>query len=160
MLHSGACEYAIRALTYLAARERGVLVQLDAVAHAEDIPAPFLGKILQILGHAGLVRSSKGRRGGWTLARSPDAVTLLEIHEAVEGRSGLDRCAVGLGRCSDRMPCPLHDAFKPLREAIRHYLATTTLAAMATAVAEKRKLLVREREARAAQRHATVPASL
>ncbi|HXQ28928.1 MAG TPA: Rrf2 family transcriptional regulator, partial [Gemmatimonadales bacterium] len=64
MLYSSACGYAIRALTFLAERPRGEFSQVRDIAIGEDIPAPFLGKILPDLVRAGLLRSSKGPHGG------------------------------------------------------------------------------------------------
>jgi Rrf2 family protein len=143
MLYSTACGYAIRALTHLAGRPTAGFRQLRDIARAEKIPVAFLGKILQDLVRAGLLTSSKGPGGGYALARRPAAVTLLAVKEVVDGTADLEGCASGLGRCSDDMPCPQHERFKPLRVAMRQYLATTTVADMATALAEKRALLAR-----------------
>lgn len=145
MLYSSASGYAIRALTFLAGQPTGVLCQVRDIAVAENIPAAFLGKILQDLVHARLLRSSKGPRGGYALARRATAITLLDIKAAIEGTADLDACASGLGRCSDDMPCPQHERFKPLRVAMKQYLATTTVADMAGTLAEKRALLGKRR---------------
>jgi Rrf2 family iron-sulfur cluster assembly transcriptional regulator len=152
MLYSNACGYAIRALTHLADRPARELTQLRDIAMAEDIPAAFLGKILQDLVHAGLLRSSKGPGGGYALAQRASAITLLAIKEVVEGTSDLEQCASGLGPCSDTKPCPQHERFKPLRVAMKRYLATTTVADMAGALAEKRVLLEQDRRRRRAKR--------
>jgi Rrf2 family protein len=145
LLYSSACRYAISALTELAGQTGGAGAgyrQLRDISHgAGDIPPAFLGKILQDLVRAGLLRSSKGPRGGYRLAQRPEAITLLAIRDAIDGTADLDACASGLGRCSDDMPCPQHEQFKPLRVAIKKYLAQTTLANMAQALAEKRVLL-------------------
>jgi Rrf2 family iron-sulfur cluster assembly transcriptional regulator len=154
MLYSSACGYAIRALTFLAEQPAGVLCQLRDIAVAEDIPAAFLGKILQDLVHARLLRSSKGPRGGYALARRATAITLLDIKATIDGTADLEGCASGFGRCSDDMPCPQHERFKPLRVAMKRYLATTTVADMARALAEKRALLA---QARAGTRPARRP---
>lgn len=145
MLYSSACGYAIRALTYLADRPRGEFFQAKDIARVEDIPAPFLGKILPALVRAGLLRSSKGPHGGYTLARRPTGITLLAIKAAIDGLAELDGCASGLGRCSSSKPCAQHDRFKPLRERIRGYLTTTTVADMTRALAGKRAALSRPR---------------
>ncbi len=142
MLWSSGCDYAIRALTHLAARP-GALVALKDMAAEEAIPAPFVGKVLQHLVKAGIVRSVKGPHGGYGLALAPRAITLLAVKAAVDGTRDLEACAVGLGACSDQLPCPLHDQFKPIRHAIRRYLETTTLADMTTAITRKRALLAR-----------------
>ena len=145
MLYSSACGYAIRALTFLAEQPTGVLCQLRDIAVAEDIPAAFLGKILQDLVHARLLRSSKGPRGGYALARRAIAISLLDIKAAIDGTHDLEGCASGFGRCSDEMPCPQHERFKPLRVAMMRYLAETSVADMARALAEKRASLARPR---------------
>jgi len=141
MLYSSACGYATRALTHLAAQPPGGFSQLRDIAAAEDIPAAFLGKILQDLVRAELLHSAKGPHGGYALARPATAITLLAIKQLIDGTADLEACASGLGRCSDDMPCPQHERFKPLREGIRRYLASTTVADMAKALAEKRALL-------------------
>jgi Rrf2 family transcriptional regulator, iron-sulfur cluster assembly transcription factor len=140
MLWSSACDYAIRAVARLA-RDPDVLVQLKDLAHDEALPAPFAAKILQSLVNAGILRSVKGPRGGYGLARPAREVTLLMVRGAIDGTSDLRACAVGLGPCSEDRPCPLHDAFKPTRESIRRYLETTTVAHMSSALARKRALI-------------------
>lgn len=138
MIYSSACEYGIRAATFLAARHgEEVLVKLRDISEAEDIPAPFLGSILQRLVTAGLLRSARGPTGGYALARPPEQVTLLDVKAALDGTAELDECAVGLGPCSDDMPCPLHDSWKPIREDIRRYLERTDLSQMARAMESK-----------------------
>lgn len=146
VLYSNACEYAVRALIHLAGAPAGKVAALQDLAQAEDIPAPFLGKILQVVVRAGLLRSAKGPGGGYALAHPARRITLLDVKRAVDGTADLEGCAVGLARCSDEMPCPQHQTWKPLREAIKRYLATTTLADMATALAKKRALLRAARE--------------
>lgn len=137
MLWSSACDYAIRACTHLAAQPDAV-TQLRDITRRESIPAPFVGKILQSLVRAGVLRSVKGPRGGYGLARPPGEITLLTIMAAIDGTKGLETCAVGLGHCSDDQPCPLHDTFKPTRQAIRRYLDSTTLADLEAALARRR----------------------
>ncbi len=143
MLYSKTCEYAIRALSYLALQPPGELRLLGDIAEAEDMPPSFASKILGDLVKAGVLRSARGPYGGYGLAVDPAVLTLLRIREIFDGTDDLDRCAAGLARCSDTAPCPLHDEFKPIRDSIRRYLRQTTLADMAGAVERKRALLRR-----------------
>ena len=136
MIYSKACEYGIRALTHLA-RQQDQLAVVREVSDAEGIPHYFLGKILQTMAKEGLVLSTKGPGGGFKLARPAEEITLLDIKAAIDGIDDLTECAVGLEQCNDRMPCPLHDTFSPLRSQIKAYLQETTLAAMAEAVDRK-----------------------
>jgi Rrf2 family protein len=141
MLYSGSCEYAIRALTFLAQRPTGKLTLLGDIAEAEAIPRAFLAKVLQDLVRKGLLRSARGPTGGYALADAPDRITLYDIRDAVDGTEDLFQCAVGLDPCSDETPCPLHETFKPLRAAIERYLRDTTIADLARGMWEKRALI-------------------
>ncbi len=138
MIYSKACEYGIRALTYLA-RHPNRLCLAKEISQSEGIPHYFLSKILQNLARQGVLRSVKGPGGGFQLAKDPEELTLYDIKALLDGTQDLDECAVGLGRCTDETPCPLHDAFQPLRERIKRYLKETTLADMARAVEAKRR---------------------
>lgn len=144
MLYSKTCEHAIRALAYLAARPVGELCLVGEIADAEDMPRPFTSKILRDLVRAGVLTSSRGPGGGYAMARDPGEISLLEILQIIDGADHIDRCAVGLDLCNEFAPCPLHDEFKPLRDAIRAYLEGTTLAAMSGALKRKRALLAEE----------------
>jgi Rrf2 family transcriptional regulator, iron-sulfur cluster assembly transcription factor len=139
MIHSTACEYAIRAMTYLAGFDSGARVLARDVSEHEHVPGPFLGKIFQTLVRAGLLTSAKGPGGGFALARDPQQISLFDIYHAVDGTSYLEACAVGLAKCSDETPCPLHERWKPIRERIRQYLETTSLSDMAEATRSKLK---------------------
>jgi len=155
VLYSKACEYAIRALTHLAGRDPQEFTLLREIAQAEEIPYPFLSKIFHDLVGAGLLRSAKGPHGGYALVGPATAVSLYEIKNAIEGTADLERCAVGLDRCTDDMPCPQHAIWKTLRQGIKRYLQRTTLADMERAVREKRALLAQERrQARAGRTRA------
>jgi len=140
VIYSSACEYAIRAAAYLASRhgDDGGLVKLRDITEAEDLPSPFLSSILQRLVTAGFLRSARGPTGGYALERPPDQITLYDIKAAVDGTAELEACAVGHDVCSDEVPCPLHDTWKPIREQIRAYLTQTTLSDMAAALDRKR----------------------
>ncbi len=141
MLYSKSCEYAIRAMAYLARQPRGTAARGEEIARAEGLPAPVLGKILQQLTRRGLLKSRRGPGGGFTLARRPRLVTLRDVVAVVDGLDHFLECAVGLDRCSDEAPCPLHDSFKPLRQRVLYYLETTTLEEMSRAVTRKKELL-------------------
>ncbi|MFV1987670.1 MAG: Rrf2 family transcriptional regulator [Gemmatimonadota bacterium] len=141
MIYSTACEYAIRALTVLAFEPSDEWVLRTTIAEAGDLPAPFMGKILKDLVRAGLLASVRGRGGGYRLARGADEIRLIDIRAAIDGTGDLDSCAVGLDPCSDETPCPLHDDFRRVRETIREYLVTTTLAQVASGRRRKTELL-------------------
>ncbi len=144
MIYSRPTEYALRALTYMGTHRPEGVTRVQEIAQAEDLPAPFLAKVLQQLARSGLLTSVKGPKGGFGFSRPPDQIALMEVVSVVDGTEGFSRCAVGLAECSDEMPCPLHDAWKPLRERINQYLAGITVADLATAMKRKRELLSRK----------------
>ena len=141
MIYSKPCEYAIRALSSLARSSNGTRVQAQEIAKEEGLPAPVLGKVLQELVRKGLLESRRGPGGGFRLARRPQLITLRDVVAAIDGLDQFLECAVGLERCSDESPCPLHDTWKGLRTQMMDYLEHTTLADMAAAVAKKKEFL-------------------
>jgi Rrf2 family transcriptional regulator, iron-sulfur cluster assembly transcription factor len=138
MMHSAACEYAIRAAAHLASAGPEAPVKMREISRREGIPGPFLSALLPRLVAAGVLESVRGPSGGYLLARSAEAISLHDLVVAVDGLDALEACAAGLGRCSDAVPCPLHDAWKPIREGMRSYLKRTTVRDMAAALAVKR----------------------
>ena len=145
MLYSSSCEYAIRALSYLErSNERG-LIPLANIAETQSIPAPFLGKILQTLVKADLLRSVRGPTGGYALAQPASEIRLLRIREILDGNADLERCAVGLDLCEDGTPCPLHETFRPIREAIKQYLSETSLQDVAQGLRDKEAAIAARR---------------
>jgi Rrf2 family iron-sulfur cluster assembly transcriptional regulator len=145
MLYSRSAEYAIRAFVHLAQVPDGRYAMVKQIAAEEEIPAHFLAKILQQLARKGLLRSSKGPAGGFSLRVPAGEVRLLDIVEALDGLSEYEKCASGLAECSDDMPCPLHDSWKPLRSRIMDYLGRNTIADLAKALEQKRKMIDKQR---------------
>jgi Rrf2 family protein len=138
MIFSAATEYAMRGLSELALRGTDDLVLLDTLIEGTDLPRDFLAKVFQKLVHSGILRSTKGRRGGFALMRPQHQITLMQITEAIEGPQRLDRCVIGLEACHDHMPCAQHDLYKPIRQRLKDYLSTTTLADLAASLRVKR----------------------
>lgn len=148
MIFSNPTEYAIRGLAELAGRANGGTVLLDQLVAGTDLPRDFMAKIFQKLVREGVLRSVKGRGGGFALARPGHQITLMQVVEAMEGPQLLDRCVVGLAACDDHMPCPQHDLYKPIRQRLRDYLNTTTVADLASSLKAKQSWhMMREKRA-------------
>jgi Rrf2 family protein len=144
MIYSTAAEYAIRGLSEIAARGLNGRVLLDDVVAGAGLPRDFMAKVFQKLVHAGVLRSAKGRGGGFALSRPAHEITLMQVVEAVDGPQPYDRCVIGLARCSDDMPCAQHDLYKPIRQRIKDYLNTTTAADLAASLRAKQAWQKRE----------------
>lgn len=113
--------YAIEALACLAKHD-GVSMRIGGIAELSGIPAPYLSKIFQRLGEAGIVESKRGYKGGVRLTRPPAEISLLEIAAAVElGRSPAHREPPG----DSPRPNTFWEAF---HDSYRQKLAAMTLA--------------------------------
>jgi len=137
MIFSSSTEYAIRGLSELAIRGAQRPIIVDELVAGSDLPRDFLAKVFQKLVRGGILRSMKGRGGGFSLARPVHEITLMSIIEAIDGPQPFDGCVVGLERCNDQMPCPQHDLYKPIRQRLKDYLNTTTLADLASSLRAK-----------------------
>jgi Rrf2 family transcriptional regulator, iron-sulfur cluster assembly transcription factor len=137
MIFTNATEYAIRGLGELAGRSTGGNMLLDQLVAGTDLPRDFMAKIFQKLVRGGILISAKGRGGGFALARPAHQISLMQVVEAMEGPQLLDRCVVGLERCNDQMPCPQHDLYKPIRQRLKDYLNTTSVADLASSLKAK-----------------------
>jgi Rrf2 family protein len=96
------CQYALRALFELGKRRLGGVTSVAEIAAAQAIPPRFLECILAELRHAGFVESRRGVRGGYSLSRGPEQITVGEIIRAVDGPVSPVRCGDDLpaARCS------------------------------------------------------------
>ncbi len=101
-------EYGIRGVLYLAQQDDGKISMLSAIAKAQDVPPRFLAKIFQALAKTGIVRSHRGAKGGFSLARPAAEITIKDVIEAIEGPIYLNVCLVGPGECSRDKICPMH----------------------------------------------------
>ena len=104
--------YALRALTELARMGAEVPVPIGELARRRDIPVQFLEQLFAVLRRAGLLKSQRGVKGGYSFARQPSDITVLELVELLDGRLRAD--SVGI--------------FADAAEAARTVLGSTTIA--------------------------------
>lgn len=100
-------DYAVRAVLYLARMDSDKRAATSKVAKEQHIPPSFLAKIISQLSIAGLLHTSRGARGGVTLARKPEDITLLEVIEAIDGPILLNECVGDSSTCTFQDDCPL-----------------------------------------------------
>lgn len=119
MILSRACKYGLQAVIYLARQEDRSPVLSKRIAEDLDIPQYYLAKILHDLSRQGLLKSFRGRRGGFKLARSADSIRPLEVVEAIEGRGFCDGCVLGiLPECPERAACVVHSQWSAIKSQI------------------------------------------
>lgn len=121
--------YATRIMVCLARRQQGVPVRKEDIARAEDLSSDYTEQLLIRLKAAGLVRSRRGRRGGFTLGRAPETITVADVVGATEGPVALVPCLDEV--CRRQATCPTRPVWKRATEAIREVLAATTIAQIA-----------------------------
>ncbi len=100
-------DYAVRAVVYLAKLGSDKRAATSQIAQEQQIPPSFLAKIVSQLSVAGLLQTSRGARGGVSLAKSPDEISLLEVVEAIDGPILINECVASSGVCSFGDSCPI-----------------------------------------------------
>ena len=131
MRMSAKAEYAVRAMTQLASVPVGVLVKTEELAKSQGIPAQFLVDILSDLRADRLVRSHRGRDGGYELARPAAEVSIADVMRSIDGPLASVR-DIGLGDLPYAgATTALTDVWRALRASMRSVLEETTLADVA-----------------------------
>jgi Rrf2 family iron-sulfur cluster assembly transcriptional regulator len=146
---STTAQYALRALSQLAAMPPDQRVLGRELATRSGVPANYLSKLLLTLGNAGLIEASRGTGGGYRLARKPERVFLAEIVELIDGGVARPQCLLGLREdCSDADPCCAHQSWRGAKQYFLKFLKNTTLADISGSV--ERPSRTRTRRARTA----------
>jgi Rrf2 family transcriptional regulator, cysteine metabolism repressor len=110
--------YAVRALAELARRGPSAPVPIGEIARARDIPVQFLEGLFATLRRAGILQSQRGVKGGYSFARAPSEITVLEVVERLEGELGADAGNNGA-------------VWSEAVTAVRNVLSSTTIADVA-----------------------------
>lgn len=119
--------YGVRLMIALAAAGGEHSVFLKDIAASEDISEKYLSLIVIPLRAAGLIRSIRGARGGYVLAREPQDISLRDIVEAVEGETCLVNCVNHPDSCPRVPVCPTRDTWTHLNNTIKEAMAAVTL---------------------------------
>jgi Rrf2 family protein len=121
-------EYAIRGLQELTRRNHDAPVQLKVLAGSCEVSEAFLAKIFQMLAQAGVVKSHRGVKGGFSLGRPAAEITLREIVEICEGGIALNHCLRNVDPCQDAESCAVANVWREAQDALSGALDKTTLA--------------------------------
>jgi Rrf2 family protein len=131
MRMSAKAEYAVRAMIQLATLQTGELAKTEDLAKAQGIPPQFLVDILSDLRTDRLVRSHRGREGGYELARPATEISIADVLRCIDGPLASVR-DMGLGDLPYSGPtAALTDVWRALRASMRSVLEETTLADVA-----------------------------
>lgn len=127
------CKYALHALMVLARQPNDDLLLVSDIAERENLPKKFLEAILLELNRNGLVRSRRGRGGGYALAKPADLITFGQVVRIMDGPLAPLSCvSVNYYRrcddCRDEMSCEIRKVMRRVRDAISDELDGTSLA--------------------------------
>ncbi|MCC5806705.1 MAG: Rrf2 family transcriptional regulator [Opitutales bacterium] len=124
--------YALRALVCMEGQDCRTHYTRD-IAACSGVPAAYLPKVFKKLADGGVLEAKRGRTGGTRLSRPAEAVSLLDIAEAVEGKDFLPDCLLGDGFCDGSRQCPCRSFWQAERERIRSELKRISLAGLIAA---------------------------
>lgn len=125
-------DYGARGVIYLAKQPIDAVVLVADIAREEGVSESYLAKILQDLAKGGILRSHRGAKGGFSLARPPEQITLREIVELIEGPIALCRCLTPWETCDLQDTCALRPVFRRAQNQMLSVLESTTLRDLAS----------------------------
>ncbi|MEA3407568.1 MAG: Rrf2 family transcriptional regulator [Chloroflexota bacterium] len=119
-------DYGARGIIYLAKRPPDTVALVGDIASAEALPPSYLAKIFQSLVKEGILRSHRGAKGGFSLDRPAEEITLLEVIEAIDGPIGLCPCLVPSQGCEKMDTCSLYPVLAEAQEQMVEVLGSRT----------------------------------
>jgi Rrf2 family protein len=132
MMFSKETEYALRALVYIQVQNHeGKRPGTDETAREIGSPYFFTAKILQRLVRHGLIKSLKGKGGGFYFDKDKPDLKIKELISITESKRDFACCGFGLGQCNAGNPCPLHDRYVPIRDAFENLVSNETIQSLA-----------------------------
>lgn len=123
-------DYAVRAMIYLSQIGPQNRASTSQIAQEKKIPPSFLAKIVSQLSVAGLLQTSRGARGGVSLAKDPGMISLLDVVEAIDGPILLNECVGEDGSCSFGSTCPMKPVWCDAQKELVTRLENTNFANM------------------------------
>ena len=119
-------EYALRAVIWLASRPEGGAFGNSKIADETAVPPSYLAKVLQELARSGILTSRRGVGGGFSLARDPDSLTVLEVVNAVDPLKRIKSCPLGLKSHGTNL-CPMHEKLDQALSTVEQALRDSTI---------------------------------
>ncbi len=126
-------KYAINALVYLAKQSNAKPIQISRIAESEHIPRKFLEAILLDMRNAGILSSTKGKMGGYTLHEKPENINIADVMRLFDGPIALLPCVAykyykRCDECKDEATCGIRSVFADVRNETVRMLKNATLA--------------------------------
>jgi len=122
-----AVDYGIRALVYLARQRPEKVCLVSEISRSQDIPEKYLAKIMQSLAKGGLVKSLRGVKGGFLLAKPAAELTFREAVECLQGPISINRCLNEPGVCDSSGTCVIRQIWMDAQQKMLEVLDSTDL---------------------------------
>jgi len=132
--------YAVRAIIELAQNNSNKPLQLKVIAQRQDISVKYLEQLMAILRSAGFVRSIRGSKGGYLLAKAPNQIKLNEVLHRLEGTVSTVECVENEDYCSRSANCASRYLWVQVEQAIEKVLEAITLQDLVDKANDEKKL--------------------
>jgi Rrf2 family protein len=132
--------YGLRAVIELAENHGKGPLQIRVIAKQQDISAKYLEQLMAILKSAGLVRSIRGSKGGYVLAKAPNQIKLSDVFNCLEGPVTTVECVENESFCERVADCIARQVWIELQEAITNVLQSLTLQDLVDRAKDRRAL--------------------
>jgi Rrf2 family protein len=131
-------EYALRGLVYIQLQNlKGRRPGVTEIAQEIEAPPFFTAKILHRMVRNGFIESAKGRGGGFYFEHNKPDLPIRDLIATTESGKILTGCGFGLKHCDGTNPCPLHEQYAPIRDAINRLVSSETIQTLARKYAHK-----------------------
>jgi len=132
-MFSKATEYALRATIYIARKSSEEnKIGIEEISKAIDSPRSFTAKILQSLTRDNkIVSSVRGPNGGFYITEKAKKLPVKSVLEAMGEDEVLEKCVLGLKKCSEVQPCPMHAQYKSIKQQLVKLFVTKTIRQLA-----------------------------
>ena len=121
-------DYGLRAVIYLSGQDPEKCCSITEIAKQQGVPRKFLEKIIRDLIHKGLIKSKRGSCGGYTLARSPDAISFYDVIEAIEGPIAVNACLDQHLGCDQLHRCTMIGVWSEVQRKVIEVFTGTMIA--------------------------------
>ena len=115
-------------MVYLAGSSEGPPVRASELAEAVEVPPNYMGKILNQLVRGGILRSVRGKKGGFEVAVPASDISLYRVVSQFDDLGLEDKCLFGRLNCSDQHPCPAHERWEKVAAQVLEFFNNTTIA--------------------------------
>ena len=127
-------DYALRLMVNLAMHSDDGFISSRVLSKEEDVSYQLSCKLLQKLNAAGLVKSTMGVNGGFSLSKQPSQINLSNVIEVIQGPIAINRCLLSKDACPRQATCPITRKLKGLQDYLTESLNSITLADLAESI--------------------------